>query len=291
MNPLAGEFRVRLIEAVRRTPEDSALLFSGGIDSAAVLGALVALGREPHLFTANLGLEHSPDTTVAAAMAGELRLPHVIVHVNRDYETLENTVRRVVRETGRTEKRHVEVVGSLYWLLPYMQGMGFRNALSGMTAGDAFGDSRKARMIRYYKGEEAAREYSRPDILYHKADHTDWTLTKLAWRGYGIRIWDAYRLKPLRPWLLGTTMADLHGNGVKTVATDAFPEVFAGHPEWLREHANLQIVGGFREWFGTLIASPLNRGGYRAVAPIYRDILREERAGVTPLPLGITDGA
>ena len=278
---------MRLIEAVRRTPEDSALLLSGGIDSAAVLAALVALKREPLLLTANLGPEFSVDTAIARAMATELALPHVIVHVNRDYATLEDTVRRVIRETGRPEKRHVEVVGSLYWLLHAFGPMEVRNAITGMTAGDVFGDSKKARMIRYYEGEEAARAYSRSDILYRKADHTDWTLTKLAWQGYGVRIWDAYRLRPLRQWLLGTTMGELHGSGHKTVATDAFPELFAGHPEWLREHANLQIVGGFRDWFGTLIDSPLNRGGYRAVAPIYRDILREERAGVTPLALGL----
>lgn len=275
MNPHAPTFRRLMLESMETAPADAAILLSGGIDSASILAASLALGRRPLCVTANLGLDDSDDTIAAREQTHAFDVEHVVVHVDdspahRDWlvETAVGLAHGALLNCGGHEKTHVEVLGSLLETLEYLSVRGVPNALNGMSAGDAFGDSRKAHVYAAEHGQEAARVWRLDDLSTELPTHSDNTLRYVS-NQLGVTQVDAYRLEPVNAWLRERTFADLSIGYRKSVAVEAFPEFFAGR--WNRPHANLQIVGGFRDWFATLVAegNPVR---------VYRQLLRDETA-------------
>lgn len=291
VNRHAPLFHDLMLESIRQTPWDSAILLSGGIDSATLLAASLELGRTPQLITVNLGTEWSADTQTASQMARAHNLPHHVVQVDDSEVYRERLIRRTIaicatpiRESRGHEKTHVEVAATLLDALEFAGRYGHRTLLQGMAAGDAYGDSRHAHVRRSEMGEEGARAYRAPmlDDPYD-VTLTDRTALYLA-AVFGVKLIDPYRLDPLRSWLRDTTMDQFHLERPKSVALDAFPAFWDAHPEWVRKHANMHLddasgttawPDGFRGWYADLVNTGLNATGAKSPVVIYRALLKQ----------------
>lgn len=291
MNRFAPTFRRLMLEALESVPSDSALLLSGGLDSAVLLAGSLALGRRPLCVTANAGHAPTADTRTATSQARAAGVEHVVVNVPLDRASVEALVRRTVSlaadglsRCGLRHKTHVEVIGPLLGCLDVLASRGVVAALHGMGTGSVYAEGRALGVIRNQQGDAAARAASLPDLVpVPPRTVPERNLTEVARSHFGVDLIAVYRRDPLLPWLRERLPGDLLDGAIKTAATDAFPQFFDGqHPEWLRPMSNLQVP--FRDAFAALLDSPTaNPSRAGTVAALYRSLLANDNAGVESL--------
>jgi len=272
----AATFRAAVIATLTPLPETTPLLLSGGTDSATVLAGLLALGRRPDCYTFRLGAHDTADVRVARSMAETFGLRHTIVTIPQDATTLLRDVRRVLRIIGTPRKVSVQCSHPFLYLAPALLADGHRAALTGLGADDRYGTTRQVAIV-CRRGDAAActaarrAQATRPDAsdvaIMATCDHL------------GLRLLPIFHDARLSELLLRMPYAEIHRPVQKGIALRAFPE-FWRRGAWYRRNASLQVASGLRAWHDTLLRSPVNRRGRRAVAALYRDLLAEERGHV-----------
>lgn len=261
-------FRKLFLAATEELP-DAPVFLSGGVDSATVLAAALALGRRPHCYTFNFGEYLSSDAKVARSMAEAFNLPFTLVTVPRDPETMIADAKRVIRILQKSIKTHVQCSIPALYLAPAATRDGFKDAHCGM--GPSWGVGLHASMALHKQGKEAWTKYRIEDL--HNPNASDWSIAKVM-QAKGITVYQPWRCVPLADFMLSCTSHDLHSPKQKYIALAAFPE-FWKRGAWYRQGLSLQVVSGIREAHDTLLNHPINRRKNRAIVGLYNDFLRE----------------
>lgn len=266
----AQTFRKLFLAATEELP-DAPVFLSGGVDSATVLAAALALGRRPHCYTFNFGEYLSSDAKVARSMAEAFNLPFTLVTVPRDPDAMIADAKRVIRILQKSLKAHVQCSIPFLYLAPAATRDGFKEGHFGMGAGPVWGVGRHASVALNTQGEAAWTKYRRDNL--HDPDVSDWSITKVL-QVSGIAVHHPWRYAPFSDFMLSCTSRDLNAPKQKYIALAAFPE-FWKRGAWYREGLSLQVVSGIREAHDTLLNHPINRRKNRAIVGLYNDFLRE----------------
>lgn len=248
------------------------VLLSGGIDSATIVAALLAIGARPVCYTFGLSGFDSDDVRAAAHLCRVFDLQHHVVRIPQELSTLTRDVVEVIRIIRRATKTHVQCAQPMIHVGQALAAAGYDRAWVGLAAGDLMPCGRKASEWYRAHGDRGWRRYR--DEHYHSADLSDYSMQKVA-QAHGLTLVDAYRTDELASLLLSLTYDEIMKPKPKYLLARAFPE-FYERAALYRRQASFQIVGGLRAWHDTLLQSPLNTRQSRAVVGIYRDILRQE---------------
>ncbi len=257
-----------IVEAVEPVA-DEPLLLSGGVDSATVLAAMLSMGKRPECFTFRFGQYDSEDVRVAASMCRHFTLPHHVVTVPRDDESMERDIREIIRIIGcRPLKTHVQCGIPFMYLARAVAAAGASRAVIAMTADDCVGSGKEAMMDRARRGAEGFLLHRMKDC--DDPGHSYYSCVKAAAEN-GVELVDVFRNAPLQKHLLGMTYEQLHKPKLKAGLVRAFPE-FWHQGNWWRPNKSLQVVSGIRGAHDLLLKGRLNRRGHKAVVGIYGDI-------------------
>lgn len=253
------------------------LFLSGGVDSASMLAAVLALGKKPpHVYTFRLGEVDSADAAVARKMCAHFAVPHTVVSIPYGEETLVRDIKRVLAITHNATKTHVQCSQPFLYLSEAAHGDGFTDAAFGMAAGELYGLTKGIAMHVRTRGEAWCREERRKHVKHPHL--SDWNVVKTA-AACGITLHDPYWHDALIEFMLACDYKDIHAPIQKSIALRAFAE-FWSQGAWRRDNSSLQLNSGIREWHDTLLQSPLNTTHAKAVVAIYRRMLAQFEVNV-----------
>ncbi len=265
---LAAQFRAHFLRIMAPWCERPIFL-SGGVDSATILAASLALGARPTCYSFRLGEQDSRDVAVARRMTVAHHVPHIVVNVPRNQEQLILDVKRVLKIIGVPTKTHVQCSHPFLYLSTAVVADGFSQVLMGMAAGDLWGDSREAAIAYHEDGNAGHRAYRLHN--WRNPTNSEGSVNKVI-TSVGLAVTDPYFDQELGDWLLGLSYADMHHGKQKALAVYAFTEFWRAGA-FYRTNSNLQINSGLREFHDTLLQSAVNTRSSRAIVAIYRDLL------------------
>jgi DNA-cytosine methyltransferase len=283
------ELRHLLLESVAAMSRDHevAVSLSGGVDSVSVAIASQEIGKKVQAYTYELQGYRSRDRERAEVIARHLGVPLHVVTV-----PIGNVVadfKRLAVECRCKTKAQFEVLFSLRYLFPEIDQ---REVLSGFTADDNYGNTRKprvhqARLMREgvdskerkrifdeYR-REAFEKFSRP------GSDDSWWLAKALAASHGKDLLDPYLDPAVRDFFSRFHHDQLSPFG-KPVIREAFADRLDGLAgDSIAKGVRLQIGGRVDELFGTLLANPdINRfeTKYTAVSALCQRWAREVEA-------------
>lgn len=272
MRSFARDLRNGMLRAVCELREDTAIFFSGGVDSCTVLAASLELGRRPFLITFNLGGRDHTDTKAVRHIATTLKLDYAVSEIPRGPDRLERDVRKVIKLTGESKKAHVQCSHPFLYMCDILHSQDRVHAAMGMRAGDLWGLSRHAQMALHANGELAYRKKRTHDV--HNTSVSDFTVRRLC-AACGVLVRDPWEHEDVVKAMLGASFPTMHKPYQKALAVEAFPE-FWSKGAFYREASNLQVGSKLREYHDTLLNSPLNNKGHKRIVGVYNAIGRGE---------------
>lgn len=276
-NVSGAAVRAALLRDLERAPASCGVALSGGIDSQAVVFALVAAGRRPTCYSFTLEDRQSSDFLQAEATARRLRLPFVPVLLPTDLGGLAAYIRAMTRR-GYVRKTTVECAWPFLHLIRAFRG----EALYSGWFTDALFCLSKSGVLRWrnriddFRANQRAAEFAPGGQLeiFSRA---------CAARGAAFRA--PFGSAEMEGLFRGTSWDAVNRPHQKQPILDAFPEDFATIR--VRDRTNLHIGdSGIRDLFASLLGTPLNTRGLRNAGALYRDVA----AGVAPVwPEGADD--
>jgi asparagine synthetase B (glutamine-hydrolysing) len=266
-------FRELVCEAIEAMGgPDTPILFSGGVDSATILFGALSLGGRPTLYTYRLSTGTSRDALTSRLISRHFRVPLRVVVIERRPDVLERDVRRVIRLARTSIKVHVQVSQPTLYLAEAIARDGHSLALTGVGADDLYATNRKLKVYVHFHGEVAGREARR--LSFFRPDSSERSMKRVA-SSVGVTLRDVFDYEPLNTFILDQPTYHIHDPFQKALAVEAFGDYWR-QGAWYREHENLQVCSGLREWHDTLLRSHLNRRESLSVVAIYNDLLAEE---------------
>lgn len=266
----AEEWRSALCETVVRDAV-LPLCLSGGMDSTTLLAAAQEVGARPVCYSFSIGGAESRDLHAArrvARLAGaELR----VVDIPRTEDQLLGDVRAVIGFLGRSRKTAVQCAHPVWRMAQAAGADGFPGLVLG--TGGICEDNRAVQVAAGAGDWETVDRIRRANIgASGQRGTATWAMHE-AVRAAGLRPVEPYAALPVRAVGLAVPFPEINSPRQKGIALRAFPG-FYRRVGW-RQNASLQIGSGLREWHDTLLASPANRRGSRAVVGVYNDVARE----------------
>lgn len=264
-------FRNVLVSECRKMPSGSAVLLSGGFDSASVLTAMLRGGNVPRaIYTIHFGEYDSGDSERASKLARAL-CPDVEFHrisVSREPQSVLEAIRSLIVEARSVRKTALDNALLMQAALARLKRDGVTHAVNAMSADDLWGTGRGAG-VELTTGGNRAYSYGR---LY------DWALACLEMPPHSIALiryiamqkgvaWtDPYSTIEVARVLLRLEYREMH-KPLKRIVLEAFPELIPFHP--VKEL--LQVGSGVRE-FMELVAK---EKGFKTSIALYNDMARE----------------
>lgn len=288
----AKRVRAALLAAVDDIgPAEIAL--SGGIDSASVLAASLALGRQPACFTFRLLPGDSLDLKVARSMCEAFGLTLNVQDIERSTKVLRRDLEWVVPYAATYMSRAYNTAGpkivkvpiqclhAMSYVASIARSRGVRTMLTGFCADGYYGSSRAMNVMLQREGLRAWDDYRRKYLVH--PTNADLLVQHYFSDRCEIELIDAWAHPAVQKVMLDMVPAELHRPFVKAVAVHAFPE-FWSKGAWVRENQSLQVVGGIREWHDTLLSEPEFEGAPSILA-VYSSFMggdrgRTRKAGV-----------
>lgn len=267
---LSKKFR-ELVNAEISKRKENALMFSGGVDSATILAAMLDCQRKPDLYTFIVGDKDSKDSLVAKAMAKEFDLKITIVKIPEDITSLINDIKQVILITKRSSKTHIQCSHPWLYLSEAAAKDGHTSALIGMSADGLYGTNRKGEITYKVEGELAFREFrNKKHEDYFASDSSVFRVSK----SFGVSLWDLYAQYTIGDFMLKLSYEEMHTPKQKSLSVDAFPE-FWSRGNWYRTNQPLQIVSGLRELHDKIVDTEFNKRESKTVVGVYNDIAAE----------------
>lgn len=266
---LAETWRSVLLE---RTSGDAscAIFLSHGVDSNAVLAALLRNCRKPTVVSFRRADRFSKDWRAARATARHHGLPFFDVVLPISAERIERDVRFAI-SLGFTGKADVECGNAWLYAVRMVSALGISEVYSGYGVDKKFGLSKQAQMDAHNgKGDDAAwlDEYRRENEKSQQLE----LVTKYA-NGLGVKFIAPCRDERLMESVMGWSWNALNKPRQKEPLRDAFPEM----REWnvANVHVNFNRGdSGIAEMYEVLLDGPLNVGGWKSTVGIYNAIAK-----------------
>lgn len=250
-----NEFRRLMMNSVEKTGNQPIFL-SGGIDSATILAASLALGWKPLCITFYLGSQ-SLDFLMSQSMAENFSCEFIPVKIIPTIENLKKDVNKII-EMGTTRKTFIQCMQPFLYMVPELAKRGYHHAYWGMASGDLVGDSREAHFAHHRSVKEWNEKRRFAADIYHKnkLNTSDGWINDRLEKYYHFTAIDPYWNHDLREYILSKTFEELHRPKNKWLYVEAFPEFWGKNEFWYRRHSNLQINSGIREWHDKLLDLP-----------------------------------
>lgn len=284
------EFASHLRELVMQSVGEhgcTPISLSGGIDSASILAAQIAHGYKPELYTFQLGEMVSRDLSTATAMAKHFGLNLHVAKIPQNEETLISDIYKILPYTWEyfnkvrqmipdnvepLYKVPIQCLHAMSYSLELAASHGVTKLMTGFCADSYYGSGRRSNVILQQDGYKAWDDY-RKKYLVHPIN-ADLLVKAYANDIHGIDLHDGWADDRIAEFMFQFNQAQLNTPFPKAMAVYAFPEFWkAGN--WRRGNESLQVVGGIREWHDTLLASPINTGGYKAIIGLYNNMAKE----------------
>ena len=267
----AERWRDAFIETVRPWSR-SPLMLSGGIDSATILAALLAIDARPTCYTYRIDSRVSPDVASARRITAAYHLDLVELQVRSDQ--IERDAREAIRLLKVTGRVSVQCGIVCLKVMRQVRADGHHSVLNGVA-----GVVWDTRQIAVMVGARAPRE--EVDALRRKGLYqiTPGGGTDVFYRAAaeaGLDLLDPYQVDPLASVGLSIPVPEVNWPRPKELAVRAFPEFYARG--WYRRPSPMQVNSGLRELHDETILSSavMNPGGAKMVAAVYRRWARED---------------
>lgn len=271
LDPIAARWRELFLEVVEPR-KDAPIFLSGGVDSAAILSAQLALGARPDVYTLRLEGWHSSDLSVARSMAETFDLPFTVVTVPHDEDALVEDIKHLIRLLGTTRKTAIQNGQCVMHLARAARAAGHTEAFIG--TGGVVEDCRECQMILHYEGEEAARAFRAKTLFRSDGDEMDGTKAMhTCARAEGIEPIEPLAAQPFADYSLSLDVSEINRGRQKGIALRAFPGFWRSGP-WYRRNKSMQVESGIREWHDTLLKSKWNVRGNKRVIGVYNDLAK-----------------
>lgn len=265
-HPLANAFRRTVLENVSDAPEYCGVLLSAGVDSQAVLQALLRLGRKPWVISFRMPDREPRDWLVARDTASRLGLGFEDVRLDPSKVSLEAYVRWAV-DRGLRSKAGIECFWPRRAALDAAVMLGLDGVLTGDGGDGYFGLSKKAMMHVRPGGAPAMDEFRR--WYFGRSDWSQTCSIREYAREIAIEVAFPLHDERLLKACEGYDWERLNRPMQKQPIRDAFPEVAD-----LPLHANLQLHdSGISEAFEVLTPP-----GRRSPVAFYNQVAREADA-------------
>jgi asparagine synthetase B (glutamine-hydrolysing) len=272
MHAFAPRVREIILENTK-TENACGVLLSNGVDSNALVAALLAHGSKPYVFSFRIENRISTDWSHARKVANKLGLEFIDVELSTDVDKIMEQVRFAVHTLGETSKSQIEVNIPLTAVVDRAKEMGLADLYTGLGADGHFGLSLKAAKVcntdnnankSAWLDEFRETAFANPKVA---------TLRKYGSR-FGITVHSPFVDRRLVDLFNGSTWNNLNRPKQKMPIRDAFPEISA----WgVGKHTNLQLGdSGIATNYEQLVKSDYNRRGYKSVVGIYNAVVRGE---------------
>ena len=270
MRDLADAFYSTFGAAVADIHDPCPYVFaSAGVDSTALLLALVEHGREPVVVSFMLDGRLSRDFSAARRNARLLGLPFMPVILPADTATVLADLRGMIRD-GVRGKANLECTWPVSRAIAAAAADGARTIVTGTGADAFFGLSRDA-MVNHRATVELLDAWRTARYLNPNLGQAD-TLRRIA-AGLGVVYRTPYTDRRVRDVFTGTSWDQVNRprqkEPIRRAFLDAYPDIVVD-----RAHVNLQLGdSGIAARFAQLLDDPqVNRAGHRAVNGLYNEL-------------------
>lgn len=273
-HPLGPVFRETMLQACLHVPSGLTVLLSGGVDSQAVLRALLEAGKAPVALSFRVPGREPRDWVLARQACRGLGVPCTDLILDPSEDALREYVHWAVRY-GLRGKAQIECFWPRKAAIDYLEDVGSPGLATGDGGDGYFGLSKKA-MIHVRPGGAPAMDEFRAWYF----GRPDWSQTATI-RRYARDVNQValmHVVMPLaEPALLeatrGWSWEGLNQPKQKQPIRDAFPEPFI---ERLPPHTNLQLGdSGIADAFRVLTPN-----GFKSPVAYYNRVARSEETGV-----------
>lgn len=265
-------YRQLLIDSVLASDPAGAaeLALSGGVDSAAILFAMLELGRKPTCFTFYCQDTISEDLQSARALCRHFGLKLREVEIPWDLEELERVLRDLVLPACHNirKKTIVQCVHPWAYLYPRMES---HLALCGLGADDLLCSQRKVQVKLNTEGEDALWEAGWRGRSYTKdLNFSSANIVRFGER-YGKTLVDSYDTPGIHRWFEQFPVKLLHTPFEKAATVLAWRDYFA-QGAFRRAHSSYQVNSKLKVLHEQLLGTRLNTRGAKDVVSIYKDL-------------------
>ena len=256
-----GKFlRETMISVLSEIPDKEVALFlSNGMDSRAVLYALLDAGKVPHAYTFAVDGINSGDLEGARKVAKSKSIRFTPVLLPRSLERLRADIYLLCGRYGCRKKTEYQCV----WPLLYL----YRSAEERYVAGGfgsqlLFPDGRNAR-VNWADDFNGWRQNLLKGGVDEKNQH------EILCREHGkIRVWP-FTNRSLVRHFWNKNLKDVHGTHVKAPIFEAFREEFEALPPKVQGY---NIASHIREHFDLLLKTRMNANGHKSIVGVLNDV-------------------
>ena len=238
-----------------------AVLLSGGIDSAAIVFALLRAGKRVTAYTFALEGVLSGDFSRARRLCDQFKVPFVPVFLPRCLNVLACDL-QTLKSLGAKKKTDFECG----WPMLYAYAATHEAVVaSGMGADGHFCISKKG-MIHFRSRIDDFRL-----SLYRNPGYAQQPIHKALGAKHGKQVELPFLSRAMQDAFLGTTWEQVNKPKQKQPILSAYPQEFARVE--VRPHINLQLGdSGIAKHFEGLLKTPLNARKHKSVRGIYNDL-------------------
>ncbi len=256
------------IERSTDTVKDVAVALSSGIDSTAVVFALLELKKHVRAYTFHVEGVESQDLIHARANAKTFGVELIECEIPM-WVSIHNVL-RLIRHYKLKKKTDIECVYPFLYLLPKVKEV---LMLTGGAADGHFCISKKG-MIHYRHTLEKMNEFR--DNLFSDPDYSQRvTLDKIGRLEHLVKVYAPFGCDSVRKFFRDKTWEDINRPKQKQTLTDMFPEQFKKIKRF--NHTNLQCGDSMiREVFESLLGDVIiNTKKRTRMMDLYRDLYFE----------------
>lgn len=244
--------RARLLVERYGVPD---LMFSGGVDSATILFALLDLGVKPTCITFQLGDYVSSDAAVSRSICTHFSVPQVIVRIPHNPDALFDDVRWTLQSVRwdaapRIKKTIVQCVHPMRYCYP-LSASNF--VLFGLTGDQFFRTSALEARNDHRLGWEKTSRWRQSDC--HQPEYSDYHIMDVGRRLFGKVVDDLYDFDAWGAWIQQFPTPETNKPIQKYPAVAAFGDYWR-QGNWYRRNSPYQINSGLRSYHDTLLVHP-----------------------------------
>ena len=281
MDAIAKMWREAFLETIEAKPQDAPIMLSGGMDSACIVAACLALGRKPECYTIQLGDAESKDLLSAKKIAKDANLNLHIEKIERSRENLLKGINDSIRLfipiipelMLKPRKTLIQCAIPTLVIANRVKKDGYSYLYAGTHS--IVEDTKECYMAANRNDLEKVQELRKKESISGSIVGTATWGFGIAAASQGIHLIEPYSENPLRDVGLSISFKEMNSPFQKGIACRAFPESMQ-YFNWRRSrNASFQVESGIREWHDELLKDSLNFRKAKVVSVIYKDMARQ----------------
>lgn len=276
------EFKGRLLQVVDMLPKDCSLCLSGGIDSSALLYAMLELKRPPVecISFQLMGYPTSDDVKTSKKICATFNIPFKVTLIPTDIKSIKDEVTDIIKVTGKTLKTHVH---SCYPFRYIAEQASTKNLVFGTWSDSVlYAENRKLNVAKSKMTDDEFRKFFNQMRIdrWNSNKHSYYSMRKwIEHNGYNML--EPYHDKGLFDLALKLDWYEWHqndnGTGVKQLMVMLFKDYFE-KTQVNRRPKNMQSGTYIKEAHAKLLTDKsINYRNNKDLFAVYNNIREELR--------------